>query len=148
MKKSRKTRKREKRGKEHLSYLKGKSLWLFYEAREAMERGKENLAIEMLNRAVKIDPEFFHGHLFLGSAYQEIGDYNLALRSLLKAKQIDPFSTVVYYYLGNVYFNLNMLEQALQSYNYLLSLLKGKKLTQIDREIKKECFLEVLCTSS
>jgi len=148
MKKSRKTRKREKRGKEHLSYLKGKSLWLFYEAREAMERGKENLAIEMLNRAVKIDPEFFHGHLFLGSAYQEIGDYNLALRSLLKAKQIDPFSTVVYYYLGNVYFNLNMLEQALQSYNYLLSLLKGKKLTQIDREIKKEVKEKILILKS
>ncbi len=103
-----------------------------------MQRGKKNLAIEMLNRAIKINPEFLIGHLLLSAVYLEIREYNLALISLLKAKQINPLSVEVYFYLGNVYINLDMLEQALQSYNYLLSLLKGKKLSQKDREIKEE----------
>jgi len=67
MKKSKK--RKERRKKEELSYLRFKTWELMEEARYALRRKKTDLAIDSLLRAIRISPEFLQAHLFLGSLY-------------------------------------------------------------------------------
>ncbi|MBA7647066.1 hypothetical protein ES703_54835 [subsurface metagenome] len=136
MKKSKK--RKERRKKEELSYLRFKTWELMEEARYALRRKKTDLAIDSLLRAIRINPEFLEAHLFLGSLYSSKKEYNEALKVLLRAKQIDPESRELYYELGFVYTHLKMLKEALDSYRSLLSLLKGRGLNKDDKELKRE----------
>ena len=136
MKKSKK--RKERRKKEQLSYLRFKTWELMHEARDALRRKRADLAIGCLLRAIKINPEFLEAHLFLSSVYISREEYNQALRLLLRAKQIDPQCKEVYYYLGFAYTHLKMLKEALDSYGSLLLLLKGRGLSKDDKELKRE----------
>ena len=95
MQKSKK--RKERRKKEQLSYLRFKSWELMEEARHALRRKKRDLAIDSLLRAIRINPEFLEAHLFLGSIYSSKQGYNEALKFLLRAKQIDPECRELYY---------------------------------------------------
>lgn len=88
MKKSKK--RKERRKKEALSYLRFKAWELMDEARYASMRKKTDLAMDSLFRAIKINPEFLEAHLFLSSLYISKQEYNEALKFLLRAKQINP----------------------------------------------------------
>jgi len=134
MKKSKK--RKERRKKEELSYLRFKTWELMEDARYALRRRKADLAVNFLLRAIRINPEFLEAHLFLGSLYSNKQEYNEALKVLLRAKQIDPESRELYYELGFVYTHLKMLKEALDSYRSLLSLLKGRGLNKDDKELK------------
>jgi len=136
MKKSKK--RKERRKKEELSYLRFKSWELMEEARYALRRKKRDLAIDSLLRAIRINPEFLEAHLFLGSIYSSKQEYNEALKFLLRAKQIDPECRELYYELGFTYTHLKMLKEALDSYRSLLSLLKGRGFNKDDKELKRE----------
>jgi len=72
-------KRKERRRKEELSYLRFKACQLYYEAENALRRRgrKKNLAINSLLRAIRIDPEFWEAHLFLGSLYNSIFRFSL-----------------------------------------------------------------------
>jgi len=141
MKKSKK--RKERRKKEELSYLRFKTWELMDEARYASMRKKTDLAIDSLLRAIKINPEFLEARLFLSSLYISKQEYNEALKFLLRAKQIDPECRELYYRLGFVYAHLKMFKEAIGSYHSLLSLLKGRGLNKDDRELKEEVKEEI-----
>ncbi|MEA1965362.1 MAG: SNF2-related protein [Candidatus Aerophobetes bacterium] len=137
--KKRKKRK-EKKKREELSYLRFKARELYYEAEDALRRRKKNLAINSLLRAIRIDPEFWEAHLFLGFLYNSEREYNEALKFLLRAKEMAPERKEIYYNLGFVYANLKMFKEALDSYRSLISFLKrkGRGLNKDDKELKRE----------
>jgi len=136
MKKSKK--RKERRKKEELAYLRFKTWEFMHEAGDAMRIRKKDLAISSLLKAIRINPEFLEAYLFLSSVYISKKEYNEALRFLLRAKQINPERREVYYYLGFAYTHLSMLKEALDSYGSLLSLLKGRGLNKRDKEVKEE----------
>jgi len=141
MKKSKKRKEEEKR--EYLLYLEFKARELYYEAERAMGRRKDR-AIELLQRAIKINPEFLESYILLGYLYNSKKEYKEALRFLLRAKGINPERREVHYHLGHTYTHLNMPEKALNSYESLISLLKKKKLSEDEKKIKEEVEKRIL----
>ncbi len=57
----------------------------------------------------------------LGEAYFIMGQYDNALTKLIKAEQnLEPHPVYIHYLLGMTYYNLNYLEEALDTYSYAL----------------------------
>jgi len=130
-------KKKEKRRKEYLLYTKARAWELLYEAEEAAREKKKDLAIQLLRKSLRIYPQFLEGYVYLGFLYIYTGDYKSALRTLLVAKRINPRSHELYYYLGLAYVHLDMLKEAIESYKFLLSLMKEEPAI-VDKKIKKE----------
>jgi tetratricopeptide (TPR) repeat protein len=55
-----------------------------------VEQGKVDAAIENMQSAIKIFPEYFDAHLQLGNTYLKTEQFNLAIAELDLARQINP----------------------------------------------------------
>jgi tetratricopeptide (TPR) repeat protein len=55
-----------------------------------LKEGKVDVAIENIQNAVKIFPEYFDAHLHLGNTFLKTEQFNLAIQELDAARQINP----------------------------------------------------------
>ena len=82
--------------------------------RDRLEGNRANLdrAIQLLQTALIIDPNFFNTHLNLGTYYWQKKNYKEAREHLEKALQLDSSNRHVSYYLGKTFLDLGEVDQA------------------------------------
>jgi tetratricopeptide (TPR) repeat protein len=85
---------------------------LITEANLATEEGRNQEAIQELQRAVKIDPGFAPGYSALGSTLIAAGNAQDAATALRKAIELQPTSVMAHYQLGIAMFQLGDLNSA------------------------------------
>ena len=61
-------------------------------------------AIEMLNKAIKINNKFYQAYRLLGDFYLAVGEDYTALKNYKKSKNIDTNNFEIYDALANYYF--------------------------------------------
>ncbi len=82
----------------------------------AYQIGKNNIAIRMITRAIRNQPENPYYHTNLGSIFQSDGQYDKAAACYHKAIQIKPDYAAAYYNMGNVKSAGNHYEEAIHWY--------------------------------
>jgi tetratricopeptide (TPR) repeat protein len=100
------------------------------------ERGN-NLqeALEMIEKAMVLEPNNGYITDSLGWVYYKLGNYEKAATELEKANQLTPDDPTITEHLADVYFKLNQLQKALSFYQESLTL--EPKPDQIERVNKK-----------
>ncbi|MBL0074542.1 MAG: tetratricopeptide repeat protein [Rhodocyclaceae bacterium] len=88
----------------------------------AMSRRQFELAIEYLNRAIAVNPNFVDGYLNRGTALKGLNRLNEALSSFEQAIALKPEYAEAHNNSGIVLKELNRLDEALASYNRALML--------------------------
>ena len=100
------------------------------------EIGAYEEAIEILNRALEIDPQFASAHYRMGSVYEEWDKKNEAIASYKNVLEIDPENVNARLGLASVYSKLTMNERAIEEYK------KVAKTMPADPEIPFKIALE------
>ncbi|MGB7623479.1 MAG: tetratricopeptide repeat protein [Terriglobia bacterium] len=94
------------------SKVPAKALKLYRKGLELDEKKKYPQAIEELNQAISIYPEFYSAQRNLGVLYFIVEKYSPSVNTLLTASRLNPGSAKVEYFLGLDYLNLNDLGAA------------------------------------
>lgn len=89
----------------------------FYDKREY------NKAIEVLNKALEINPEYSNAWSWLGAVYNDLGDTGKAIECNNKAIEIDPKNALAWNNLGVSYSHIGDFDKSVEYY---------KKATQLD----------------
>lgn len=87
--------------------------------RQAVSRTGEKRfdeAIELLNNAIKLAPEFVEAHLNLGTVHQYAGRPEIAVGHIKRGLQLDPRSHIGHNQLGVVYDELGKLDMSIESF--------------------------------
>ncbi len=86
------------------AYWQQGSAWYQFEAGHTalFYRGKVKDAIQYLEAAVRIDPDYYYAHMDLASALFDVGDVDGSVRHYREALRIDPKSAEAHDYLGRV----------------------------------------------
>jgi tetratricopeptide (TPR) repeat protein len=89
-----------------------------------------NYALELIERAISIEPN--NGYIIdsRGWVYYQLGDYESALSDLMKASELVE-DVVILEHLGDVYVKLNNIEKAIEVYQKVLNLEPGNKKIRI-----------------
>ena len=88
----------------------------------ALHGGQEKQAVELLVRAVEIDPEHAAFHSDLGNALQACGELDHALRAFATAVRLDPGAAHLHFNLGNALSKQEKLDEAIAAYEQALAL--------------------------
>jgi eukaryotic-like serine/threonine-protein kinase len=91
-------------------------------------QGKTADAISELQRAVRIRPDSFDNHYYLGNVLYLSGHYREAVDAYVRATEILPARADVYTNLGATYHMLGDVDQALGNYEHAVSLGAGDAL--------------------
>ena len=91
----------------------------------AMKTAESGLRAVLLEKAVRLDPDYFEAHVELGRAYVKLGKLKLAERSYITALAIsdDGFAHLL---LGNVYYATGDLDAAVREFR------RGGELEPVD----------------
>jgi tetratricopeptide (TPR) repeat protein len=89
-----------------------KAVRAFVDAQKFSQAHDSSRAIEKLQLAVQLAPEFREAHINLGAQYARIGRYQEAMTHLQTALDIGPPDPKAYTNLGFCYFKLGQLSQA------------------------------------
>jgi len=87
-----------------------------------LEKGDPDKALENLNKAITLDPDFIEAYLTRAEAYMSIGEQEKAFEDFNKAIQLDPNSADIYYTRGKVYSDLKQHEKAFEDFNQAIRL--------------------------
>jgi outer membrane protein OmpA-like peptidoglycan-associated protein/tetratricopeptide (TPR) repeat protein len=99
-----------------------KAIKNFENAQLSFDARKDNEAIELLQKAIKIDPNFIEAHMFLAEVYAENKKYTEALNEAKLATAISPdFFKSAYYSMGFWSLKLQLYDEAEQHFNHYLS---------------------------
>ena len=79
-------------------------------------------AIEYLNNAIKLQPDYANAYNLRGSAYIGLGQYQLALADINQAIQLNPDDAGYLYNRAAVYSILGLYKRAIEDYNEALRL--------------------------
>ena len=100
-----------------------------FSALQLTEKGEEcynkrdyNGAIEALNKAIEIDPNYANAWAWLGAVYNDFGNSEKAMAMNLKAIEINPKNAMAWNNIGVTYSNLGNLDKAIESYERACSL--------------------------
>ena len=88
----------------------------------AHQVGKNDIAVNLITRALAIKPDYAKAHNNLGIALQKLGKLEDAAASYRKALAIEPDHADAYYNLGNALQELGKLEDAAASYRKALAI--------------------------
>ena len=101
-------------------------------------------AMDLIKRALKINPDSGYIIDSLGWVYFQKGQYDEAILHLKKSAELTPDDPTINEHLGDAYFKKNEYEKALKYFNRALSLehpnaekLK-QKITELERLLKQE----------
>ena len=89
-------------------------------ARARIQEGNVEAAIEMLDKALKIDPELAKTHFFMGTALKTLGRYDEALTHLRAAAAKYPRDRVVLDQMGRVLFLQRQFKDAIAAFERVL----------------------------
>lgn len=84
----------------------------FSHGRTAYARNERQSAIEHLQKAISIYPEFFEARLLLGTAYMDQREWQKAEEVLNRALEIKPENATVLFSLGEIYWREKRYEEA------------------------------------
>ena len=87
-----------------------------------LKKGDPDKALENLNKAITLDPDFIEAYLTRAEAYMSIGEQEKAFEDFNKAIQLDPNSADIYYTRGKVYSDLKQHEKAFEDFNQAIRL--------------------------
>jgi len=89
-------------------------------ARARIQEGNVEAAIDMLEKALKIDPELAKTHFFMGTALKTLGKYDEALTHLRAAAAKYPRDRVVLNQMGRVQFLQRRFDDAVATFQRVL----------------------------
>jgi protein O-GlcNAc transferase len=81
----------------------------------AKQTGRADDAIDLIGRAIVLDPEYAEAHFNLGIALVERGQFDRAISSYEKAIQLSPEYVEAQFNLGDVFLRLGRLDEAIAS---------------------------------
>jgi tetratricopeptide (TPR) repeat protein len=93
-----------------------RSVDLYVDAVMLKELNENEMAVEKLNSAVKLNKRFSLAYSMLGEIYQETEDYEKSAASYEKATELNPWSFKDYFNLGRVYQIRKKFTQAVKAY--------------------------------
>lgn len=85
-------------------------------------KGKWNLAIAQLEKAIQLDPDYAPTYTELGIAYAKKGIFDKAISTLKTAVEKDPDNIIAHYNLGAIYEGKGLWSLAINSYMKVLTL--------------------------
>ncbi len=91
----------------------------------AHRSGKIDEAIETINKALVIKPDFIEAHSNLGNVYKSAGRFDEAIASYQKAISLKPDYVEAHYNLGNALRDKGNLSEAVLSYQKVISINPG-----------------------
>ena len=89
---------------------------LYLDAIMFRELDQNEMAIEKLNEAIKLDKQFLPAYSMLGEIYSDNNDYEKSAAAYEKATQISIWSFQDYYNLGRAYQGMKNFDQASKAY--------------------------------
>jgi len=89
---------------------------LYVDAVTLNEIGENEMAVEKLNSAVRINKRFSPAYSLLGDIYQKMEDYEKSAASYEKATELNNWSFKDYFKLGEVYQVMKKFSQAAEAY--------------------------------
>ena len=95
---------------------------LVTEGREHLRAKRFDQAVEVLRRAVQLQPDLTVAHISLGSALMETGQLNEALAEMNRAVKLSPNEAHAYFGLGNVQGAMRRYTEAIEAYNQAVRL--------------------------
>src|SRR5688572_11172484 len=90
------------------------ALELFARARDARARNQPFSAINLLEQALRLDPDGFEPNLALGSAYHRVGNVAQAIEAYTRAARANPRDLVLQAELGRAYLQRGDAERGVQ----------------------------------
>jgi tetratricopeptide (TPR) repeat protein len=88
----------------------------------AHQVGKNDIAVDLITKAIAIKPDFAEAHNNLGNALRDLRRLDEAVASFHKALAIKPDYANAYYNLGNALHGLERLDEAVASYQQALAI--------------------------
>jgi len=88
----------------------------------AHQVGKNDIAVDLITKALVIKPEYAEAHTNLGNALQDLGKLDEAVDSYQKALAIKPNFAEAHNNLGNALQDLGKLDEAVDSYHKALAI--------------------------
>lgn len=86
------------------------------------EQGRWDLAIEELNQAIALDPQFAEAYYRRGSAYEWVGEHDKAIADLTQAVTLDPHLAEAYFVRGLAYEWTEGYEKAIAEFSQAVTL--------------------------
>jgi lipoprotein NlpI len=92
------------------------------DATEAFNKGKNKEAIELVSKAIKLDPKNFDAYYTLGSAHYSLRQNEEAVKAYREVIKLNPKSVAVHDHLGNALLKLGRFDEAITEFDdYLKS---------------------------
>jgi predicted O-linked N-acetylglucosamine transferase (SPINDLY family) len=88
----------------------------------AHQIGKNDVAVELISKALTLKPNYIEAHINLGNALRAQGKLEEAVASYHQALALEPDHADAHYNLGNTFKDLGRLEEAVASYRRTLIL--------------------------
>ncbi len=99
-----------------------KAIKNYEKAQQSFDNRKDDEAIELLQKAIKTDPNFIEAHLFLAEVFAENKKYNEALAQAKTGLAISPdYFKSTYYSMGFWCLKLQLYDEAATHFNQYLS---------------------------
>ena len=95
---------------------------LFYEGRRVYTAHDFEGAIFLLNKAIKIYPEYAEAYFLRGMSYLRIKNYEKAIVDFTSCIKYNPNHAEAFYWRGKVYYYLEDYSNAISSYNVAIKL--------------------------
>ncbi|MGC8603729.1 MAG: tetratricopeptide repeat protein [Desulfomonilaceae bacterium] len=99
----------------------------FREAYVASMKREWNLAIDLYNKSINLNPDNAAAYVQRASVYQMVERFDDAIRDYEEALKLRPDYYLAMEYLGSLYENRNEYSKAVQIYSRALSLVKDPK---------------------
>lgn len=93
---------------------------LFLKAEKLEEQGKFKEAIPILNKAIRMNPDFLGAYINRGADYSVLGNYTEAIKNYKIVLKKDPVNQLALLNIGNNYKRLNKYQEAVNYYNEIL----------------------------
>ncbi len=91
-------------------------------ATQLMIKGKYKEAIEPLEKAINLNPDFHEAYYNLGISYEHLGQYKKAIKALEEVVKLSPQDANVYYALGFAYYKKKKYKKAVTAFDRSISL--------------------------
>jgi len=83
---------------------------------------KLNEALEIYNKAIKLNPQDAIAYTLRGSAYSSLGEHQKAIRDLTRASQLEPQNPIPYRFMGDINNKLANYSRAIKHYDIAIEL--------------------------
>ena len=102
-------------------------------------KGKQEMAVNSFQQALKMEPEYSPAHLGLGYAFEELQIWNGAIEAYQKSIFYNPDNADAYLRMGKLYKRMNRTVEAQEALRHFLELVpEGPKAEEAQRLLKSK----------